>query len=75
MHRHFVVTPPLPLILLPNESLVPWHVQVSYILKYYCEVPYKFHQIWLKNMAMHNGKTVLHIVINLYVYVYICIYM
>ena len=31
----------------------------------------------VKNMAMHNGKTVLHYVINLYVYticIYICIY-
>ena len=28
----------------------------------------------VKNVAMHNGKTVLHNVINLYVYICICIY-
>ena len=42
------------------------------IVKYHTNFPNM-----VKNMAMHNGKTVLHNVINLCVYIcmYICIYM
>ena len=74
MYCNFFVTHPLPLILLPNESLVQMLSNVCFMA---CSsVPHS--QVLLqstlqispnmvKNMAMHNGKRVLHNVIYIYI--------
>ena len=83
MYRHFVVTHPIPLILVPNESLVQMLSNVcsmacasvprSQVLLWKCHTNFTKYgfKIWPCLMA----KTVLHNVISLciYMYMYICI--
>ena len=77
MYHIFVITQSPPLLLLPNENLVQI---LSNDMLYAISVPYsqvllrstiQISQNMVKNLAMQNGKTVLHKVINLYIYIYI----